>query len=88
MDPFEQLAGEKVPPVPAARTFTDGVRRKLHPRLLALHVVEFAFGATCWAVLHMAAALAAAARYTLTGSWPPREPSSEHDRYNGPENRP
>jgi hypothetical protein len=73
MDPFEQLAGEKVPPVPAARTFTDGVRRKLHPRLLVLHVVEFAFGATCWAVFHMAAALAAAARYTLTGSWPPRD---------------
>ena len=59
MDPFEQLAGEKVPPVPAARTFTDGVRRKLHPRLLVLHVIEFAFGATCWAVLHMATALAA-----------------------------
>lgn len=77
MDPFEQLAGEKVPPVPAARTFTDGVRRKLHPRLLVLHVVEFAFGATCWAVLHMAAALAAAARYTLTGSWPPRDQPPE-----------
>ena len=77
MDPFEQLAGEKVPPVPAARTFTDGVRRKLHPRLLVLHVVEFAFGATCWAVVHMAAALAAAARYTLTGSWPPREQPPE-----------
>jgi hypothetical protein len=73
MDPFEQLASEKVPPVPAARSFTDGVRRKLHPRLLVLHVIEFAFGATCWAVVHMAAARAAAARYTLTGTWPPRD---------------
>jgi hypothetical protein len=46
MDPFEQLAEIEVPPVPAARTFTAGVRRKLHPRLLALHLIEFAFGAT------------------------------------------
>ena len=84
MDPFEQLAGEKVPPVPAAQTFTAGVRRKLHPRLLVLHVIEFAFGATCWAVLHMAAALAAAARYTLTGTWPPRE----HPPEKSVENRP
>ena len=84
MDPFEQLAGEKVPPVPAARTFTDGVRRKLHPRLLVLHVIEFAFGATCWAVLHMAAALAAAARYTLTGSWPPRDQPPEKSVENSP----
>ncbi|MEI6257675.1 MAG: hypothetical protein WCQ77_13625 [Planctomycetota bacterium] len=84
MDPFEQLAGEKVPPVPAAQTFTDGVRRKLHPRLLVLHVIEFAFGATCWAVLHMAAALAAAVRYTLTGTWPPRDRGAE----GRPETRP
>lgn len=84
MDPFEQLAGEKVPPVPAAPTFTAGVRRKLHPRLLALHVIEFAFGATSWAIFHMAAALAAAARYTLTGTWPPRDQSSDKDGKNGP----
>ena len=84
MDPFEQLAGEKVPPVPAAQTFRDGVRRKLHPRLLVLHVVEFAFGATCWAVVHMAAALAAATRYTLTGSWPPRDQPPEKSFKNGP----
>jgi hypothetical protein len=84
MDPFEQLASERVPPVPAARTFTAGLRRKLHPRLLVLHVIEFAFGATCWAVMHMAAALAAAARYTLTGTWPPRAPESEKDRENRP----
>ena len=88
MDPFEQLASEKVPPVPAARTFTDGVRRKLHPRLLALHVIEFAFGATCWAVMHMAAALAAAVRYTLTGTWPPREHGPEGSPENTPGNRP
>jgi hypothetical protein len=73
MDPFEQLADVEVPPVPAARTFTDGVRRKLHPRLLFLHVLEFAFGATSWAILHMAAALGAAVRYTMTGSWPNRD---------------
>jgi hypothetical protein len=84
MDPFEQLASEKVPPVPAARTFTDGVRRKLHPRLLALHVIEFAFGATSWAVMHMAAALAAAARYTLTGTWPPRDSGRDGSRGNRP----
>ena len=72
MDPFEQLAEIEVPPVPAARTFTAGVRRKLHPRLLALHLIEFAFGATGWALVHMAAALAAAVRYTVTGSWPER----------------
>lgn len=88
MDPFEQLAGEKVPPVPAARTFTDGVRRKLHPRLLVLHVIEFAFGATWWAVMHMASALAAAARYTLTGTWPPRDSGGQGRPGNGRENRP
>ena len=73
MDPFEKLAEVEVPPVPPAQTFTAGVRRKLHPRLLALHVLEFAFGATAWALRHMTAALAAAARYTLTGTWPNRE---------------
>jgi hypothetical protein len=86
MDPFEQLAGEKVPPVPTARTFTDGVRRKLHPRLLVLHVIEFAFGATWWAVMHMTTALAAAARYTLTGTWPPRDQTLEKQAGSGPEN--
>jgi hypothetical protein len=73
MDPFEQLAETRVPPVPAAKTFTAGVRRKLHPRLLVLHVLEFAFGATTWAIVHMAAALSAAVRYTLTGRWPDRD---------------
>ena len=73
MDPFEQLAREEVPPVPPAQVFTAGVRRKQHPRLLALHVIEFACGAMCWAVLHMATALAGAVRFTVTGSWPPRE---------------
>jgi hypothetical protein len=72
MDPFDKLAEIDVPPVPAARTFTAGVRRKLHPRLLALHVLEFAFGATAWALVHMTAALAAAVRFTLTGTWPDR----------------
>jgi hypothetical protein len=80
MDPFERLAGERVPPVPPAPTFTVGVRRKLHPRLLVVHVIEFAVGATWWAVMHMAAALAAAVRYTLTGTWPPRDPAAENER--------
>jgi hypothetical protein len=70
MDVLDQLANVAVPPVPARRSFTAGVRRKLNPRLLALHVVEFALGATSWAVVHMAAALLAAVRYTVTGSWP------------------
>lgn len=73
MDPLERLAEWDVPPVPAAKTFTAGVRRKLHPRLLVLHIVEFAFGATTWALMHMAAALSAAVRYTVTGRWPDRD---------------
>ena len=72
LDPLERLAALDVPPVPPAPTFTAGVRRKLHPRLLALHILEFAFGATAWALVHMAAALGAALRYTLTGTWPKR----------------
>lgn len=70
MDVLDQLADVAVPPVPTQRSFTAGVRRKLNPRLLAVHVVEFALGATAWAVVHMAAALLAAVRYTITGSWP------------------
>ncbi|NBT12768.1 MAG: hypothetical protein EBS56_04160 [Planctomycetia bacterium] len=72
LDTLEQLAAIRVPPVPAAKTFTAGVRRKLLPRLLALHVLEFACGATTWALVHMAAALSAAVQYTLTGRWPER----------------
>ncbi len=72
VDPLERLATLAVPPVPPAPTFTAGVRRKLHPRLLALHILQFAFGATAWALVHMAAALGAAFRYTLTGTWPER----------------
>ena len=71
-DPFEQLSQLEVQPMPAAQTLRAGVRRKLNPRLLALHVIEFALGATSWALVHMAAALAAAIRYTVTGRWPPR----------------
>jgi len=70
MDVLDRLADVAVPPVPAQRTFAAGVRRKLNPRLLALHVVEFALGATGWAVVHMAAALMAAIQYTVTGTWP------------------
>lgn len=78
-DPLEQLANVTVPPVPDAATLRTGVRRKLNPRLLALHVVEFAIGATAWAVVHMAAALAAALRYTVTGRWPER-PKTDDSR--------
>lgn len=71
MDMLEQLAAAPVPPVPTAPHFTAGVRRKLHPRLLALHVLEFAVGGMAWSLLHLFTALVAAAHYTLTGSWPP-----------------
>ena len=70
MDLLEKLADVSVPPVPAAKTFIAGVRRKLHPRLLAVHIVEFAFGAMSCAVLHLFAALFGAMEYTLRGSWP------------------
>jgi hypothetical protein len=70
MDLLERLGDATVPEVPAAREFTAGVRRKLHPRLLALHVAEFAFGATAWGVRHMLVALLAAVLYTVTGAWP------------------
>jgi hypothetical protein len=79
MDVLDQLARVTVPPVPARRAFTAGVRRKLNPRLLAVHVVEFALGATAWAVVHMAVALVAAVRYTVTGSWP-KEPGEGDTR--------
>ena len=70
MDLLERLGDAVVPDVPAAREITAGVRRKLHPRLLALHVVEFAFGATAWGVRHMLVALFAAVVFSATGSWP------------------
>jgi len=76
-DPLERLARLEVPPVPDARRLRDGVRRRLNPRLLILHVLEFAVGATAWALVHMAAALAAAFRYTLTGRWPERPKNDE-----------
>lgn len=70
MDLLEQLADVTVPPVPASPTFTAGVRRKLYPRLLALHLVEFALGATVWAAGWFFGALFASLCYTVTGSWP------------------
>ncbi len=70
MDVLDRLADVAVPPVPTQRSFTAGVRRKLNPRLLALHIVEFALGATGWAVVHMAAALLATVQFTVTGAWP------------------
>jgi hypothetical protein len=53
------------------------VRRKLNPRLLAVHVIEFALGATGWAVVHMVAALLGALHYTVTGTWPRGRGSEE-----------
>ncbi|MEO1990759.1 MAG: hypothetical protein ABGW78_02420 [Pirellulales bacterium] len=69
MDPLEKLADVKVPPVPKGKTLRDGVRRKLHPRLLMLHIIEFAVGATSWALMHMMVALCATVRFTITGQW-------------------
>jgi hypothetical protein len=70
MDLLEQLATVSVPPVPTAPDFTAGVRRKLHPRLLAVHLAEFACGAMAWAVWHFGEVVCAAIRYSLTGTWP------------------
>jgi len=70
MDVLERLADVSVPPVPAAGNLAAGMRRKLHPRLLALHVAEFAVGATAWAARHMLIALFAAVVYTVSGRWP------------------
>jgi len=79
MDPLERLAHLDVPPVPEAASLRAGVRRKLNPRLLALHVVEFAVGATVWTIIQMSAALAAAFHYTLTGRWPDGRKTGSHD---------
>ena len=80
MDLLEKLADVSVTPVPAAKTFIAGVRRKLHPRLLAVHIVEFAFGAMSCAVLHLFAALFGAMEYTLRGSWPEASIRDQIDR--------
>ena len=91
MDLLDQLADRlselDVPPVP--RQFQEGVRRKLHPRLLVSHVVEFAFAAMATGLWHLAVALVAALHYTLAGSWPaakgwmagqPSIPADDEDR--------
>lgn len=67
MDLLEQLATVSVPTAP---DFTAGVRRKLHPRLLAVHIAEFGCGAMAWAVRHFGEAVCAAIRYSVTGTWP------------------
>ncbi len=77
MDLLEQLAEARVPPVPQAKRFNDGVRRKLHPRLLALHIVEFAFGATGWAAMHLCVALCASLHFTVTGKWLEKSDTSQ-----------
>lgn len=70
MDLLDQLATVAVPPVPTAPDFHAGVRRKLHPRLLAVHVAEFACGAMIWAAWHFAEGVWSAIHYTLAGTWP------------------
>lgn len=70
MDLLETLAAVEVPPVPAAPGFTAGVRRKLHPRLLAGHVAAFALQALPWAAMQFVLAVFAAVRFSVTGTWP------------------
>jgi hypothetical protein len=72
MDLLESLAEVSVPPVPEAPEFTAGVRRKLHPRLLAAHVAGFALQALPWAAVQFVTAVLAAVRFSVTGTWPPR----------------
>ena len=69
MDMLEKLANVPVPPVPEAKPFDAGMRRKLHPRLLAAHIVEFAFEAMPMALLCMIESMCAAIQFTITGSW-------------------
>jgi len=70
MDLLEQIGDRLVDVPPVPERFEVGVRRKLHPRLLASHVVEFAVFAMATGLWHMAMAVVAAVRYTLAGSWP------------------
>jgi hypothetical protein len=70
MDLLETLAAVEVPPVPAAPEFTAGVRRKLHPRLLATHVATFALLAMPWAAMQFIVVVFAVVRFSVTGSWP------------------
>lgn len=76
MDLLETLAAVEVPPVPAAPGFTAGVRRKLHPRLLAGHVAAFALQALPWAAMQFVEAVFAAVRFSVTGTWPQRRDDS------------
>ena len=69
MDLLESLADVDVPPVPATPEFTAGVRRKLHPRLLAAHVAGFALQALPWAAVQFVGAVLAALRFSVTGAW-------------------
>lgn len=77
IDALDRLADVAVPPVPARQAFAAGVRRKINPRLLVTHVLEFAVGAMAWGLVHMAVALLAAARYTVTGTWPETRDTSQ-----------
>jgi hypothetical protein len=79
-DLLDRLADLDVPPVPTAVQFTAGVRRKLHPRLLAAHVAGFALQALPWAAVQFVEAVLAAVRFSLTGSWPRRRGAREDER--------
>lgn len=83
MDPLERLSAEGVPPVPDAARVRAGVRRKLHPRLLAKQLLEFAIWGMLWAVFHLAGALVAAIRFTMTGVWPSRPGDSAYRPHRG-----
>jgi len=76
MDLLESLAEVDVPPVPTAPEFSAGVRRKLHPRLLAAHVAGFALLALPWAAVQFVTVVLAAVRYSVTGTWPSRRGSA------------
>ena len=75
MDLLDSLAEVGVPPVPEAPAFTAGVRRKLHPRLLAAHVAGFALQALPWAAVQFVAVVLAAVRFSVTGTWPQGRPA-------------
>jgi hypothetical protein len=79
-DLLDRLADVDVPPVPTAPEFTAGVRRKLHPRLLAAHVAGFALQALPWAAVQFVGAVLAVVRFSLTGSWPRQRGAREEER--------
>ncbi|HVA47868.1 MAG TPA: hypothetical protein VNH11_15980 [Pirellulales bacterium] len=68
-DLLEQLAGTAVPPPPDE--FDRSVHQRLNRTLVVGQLVEFVAVALPWALAEFARALAAAALYTSSGSFPP-----------------